>query len=78
MKDYRDNDDESHDNCDDDKYDVNDNNNDIVVHTFIVCDDTWSLQVVILLTFCASLCSLFVFSFFTYAVCWKSKTSIYT
>ena len=40
MKERRDNDDESHDNRNNDKYDVNEDNNDIVVHTCIVCDDT--------------------------------------
>ena len=40
VKEHKDNDDDSRENCDDDKYDVNKDNNDIVVHTFIVRNDT--------------------------------------
>ena len=40
MKGNTHNDDEIHDNCGNDKYNVNEDNNDFVVHTFIVCDDT--------------------------------------
>ena len=39
VKQHGENDDESHENCANDKYDVNEDNNDIVVHNFIVCND---------------------------------------
>ena len=62
MKEHTDNDDERHDNCNNDKCAVNEDNNDIGVHNFIVCNDTRSLLVVALLAFMILCSSLFITS----------------